>query len=476
MRLHPSLLAAVILGAGLGLFIPSAQTQVVPAQASYPRRTDVVNVVKRVGGAVVNIHSERNERSEGLSPGEFFMVAPSQSRTNGMGTGVVIDSRGYIITNQHVVEGVNIIRIRLHDGTSVSARVMGVDNEVDLALLKIDIGRALPVMPMGTAADLMVGETVVAIGNAYGYPDSVTVGIVSAIKRDVTLNKEMSYKNLIQTSAPINPGNSGGPLLNINGEMVGINVAIRAGAQGIGFAIPVDTVLRTAADLMSIRKRNGTWHGMILRDDVLAPRDDDSADGRPSVVTTSNLTTAVRRLVIERPEANSPAAKAGLQRGDVVTQVGDAHVTSDLELERAMLDHAAGEHMLLHVQRNGHEERVELVLQTAERAAPPSAEVVWRKMGLRLNPVNAELVSRTNQQLHGGLSVADIRPDSAAGKAGIQRGDILVGLHQWEMLSLDNVVFVLTHADLATFSAPSGLKFYIVRSGQVHRGYLQQID
>ena len=106
-----------------------------------------------------------------------------------------------------------------------------------------------------------------------------------------------------------------------------------------------------------------------------------------------------------------------------------------------------------HVQRNGHEERVELVLQTAERAAPPSAEVVWRKMGLRLNPVNAELVSRTNQQLHGGLSVADIRPDSAAGKAGIQRGDILVGLHQWEMLSLDNVVFVLTHADLATFSA-----------------------
>ena len=347
MRLHPSLLAAVILGAGLGLFIPSAQTQVVPAQASYPRRTDVVNVVKRVGGAVVNIHSERNERSEGLSPGEFFMVAPSQSRTNGMGTGVVIDSRGYIITNQHVVEGVNIIRIRLHDGTSVNARVMGVDNEVDLALLKIDVGRALPVMPMGTAADLMVGETVVAIGNAYGYPDSVTVGIVSAIKRDVTLNKEMSYKNLIQTDAAINPGNSGGPLLNINGEMVGINVAIRAGAQGIGFAIPVDTVLRTAADLMSIRKRNGTWHGMILRDDVLAPRDDDSADGRPSVVTTSNLTTAVRRLVIERPEANSPAAKAGLQRGDVVTQVGDAHVTSDLELERAMLDHAAGEHMLL---------------------------------------------------------------------------------------------------------------------------------
>src|SRR5256885_17237013 len=111
-------------------------------------------------------------------------------------------------------------------------------------------------MPLGTAADLMVGETVIAIGNAYGYEHSVTVGVVSATGRDVTLNKEVSYRSLIQTDASINPGNSGGPLLNVHGELVGVNVAIRAGAQGIGFAIPVDTMMRVVADMLSIRKRN----------------------------------------------------------------------------------------------------------------------------------------------------------------------------------------------------------------------------
>src|SRR5207253_11082349 len=143
----------------------------------------------------------------------------------------------YIVTNQHVVEDVNVIRIRLSDGTSQNAAVIARSQEADLALLKIDTAGPLPTVPLGTASDLMVGETVVAIGNAYGYEHTVTVGVVSAVSRDVTLNKEVSYKALIQTDASINPGNSGGPLLNIRGELVGVNVAIRAGAQGIGFAI-----------------------------------------------------------------------------------------------------------------------------------------------------------------------------------------------------------------------------------------------
>src|SRR5262249_13631586 len=183
-------------------------------------------------------------------------------------TGILLDPRGYIVTNHHVVEDVTLIRVRLADGSTHGARVVGRDAEADLALLKIDAGRPLPVMPLGTAGDLMVGETVIAIGNAYGYEHSVTVGVVSAVKRDVTLNKDISYKALIQTDASINPGNSGGPLLNINGELVGVNVAIRAGAQGIGFAIPVDAMIRVTADLISARKRNGTWHGLVCRDEV----------------------------------------------------------------------------------------------------------------------------------------------------------------------------------------------------------------
>src|SRR5204863_4710646 len=123
-------------------------------------------------------------------------------------------------------------------------------------------------VPLGTATGLMPLEPVIAIGNAYGYEHTHTMGTVSHTRRDVSLNKEMSYKGLIQTDASINPGNSGGPLLNIHGELIGVNVAIRAGAQGIGFAIPVDSMIRVAADMMSIRKRNGTWHGIVGRDRV----------------------------------------------------------------------------------------------------------------------------------------------------------------------------------------------------------------
>src|SRR5437763_1557296 len=160
----------------------------------------------------------------------------------------------------------SVILAPLLDGTVTAARVVARDAESDLVLLKIDVNRPLPVMPLGTATDLMVGETVVATGNAYGYDHTVSVGVISAVNRDVTLNKEISYKNLIQTDAAINPGNSGGPLLNINGELVGVNVAIRAGAQGIGFAITVDTMMRVAADLISGARRGGPSLGLVTRD------------------------------------------------------------------------------------------------------------------------------------------------------------------------------------------------------------------
>src|SRR5260370_42641145 len=150
-----------------------------------------------------------------------------------------------------VVDDVNVLRVPRGDGGAHNARVLVRDHESDLALLKIDTSQPLPTITLGTSSDVMVGETVIAIGNAYGYEHSVTVGIVSAIKRDVTLNKEISYKSLIQTDASINPGNSGGPLLNINGELIGVNVAIRAGAQGIGFAIPVDSMIRVAAGVLA---------------------------------------------------------------------------------------------------------------------------------------------------------------------------------------------------------------------------------
>jgi serine protease Do len=478
MSLHRTLLSTALIGAALGWFnptqaadsatTPGATEQPAPRETRNvprdwnPRHTPVVDAVKRVRAAVVNIHSERTVQVPASD--ELFSTLPSQNRVNGMGTGIVVDPRGYIITNQHVVEDVNLIRVRLSDGTTASAKVVARDNESDLALLKIDVNRPLATMPLGTASDLMVGETVIAVGNAYGYEHTVTVGVVSALKRDVTLNKEISYKSLIQTDASINPGNSGGPLVNVHGELVGVNVAIRAGAQGIGFAIPVDAMIRVAADMLSIKKRNGTWHGVVGRDRV-EPGEENAHE--------NSVAALHRLLVVDKIEANSPANKAGLQRGDVIVRVGDQPVDSTLSLERALLEVHAGEPAPVIVQRQGKEQRLELVVETADRTAPSANDLAWPKLGVRLQAVSSEVVSRTNQQLHGGLAVIEVRPDGVAGKAGIQKGDILVGLHQWEMLQLDNLSFVLTHPDLASFNP---IRFYIIRAGQVHRGWLQQVE
>lgn len=467
MSLHRTLLSAVLLGT-----LASAAVGGPPAN---PRRTPIVDVVERDKGAVVNIHSERAAR---LGFGEESLaLLPSQSRVNGMGTGIIIDPRGYIVTNQHVVDEVQLLRVRLSDGSSHGARVVARDPETDLALLRIDAGKPLPTIPMGTASDLMVGETVIAIGNAFGYEHTVTVGIVSAIKRDVTLNKDVSYKSLIQTDASINPGNSGGPLLNINGELVGINVAIRAGAQGIGFAIPVDTMMRVVADMLSIRKRNGISHGLVCRDRVEAVA---ASKIQPSSADADHLNDLPRpepagwkrEVVVERAEAAGPAARAGLERGDVVLKVGDTGVTCGLELERALLDRSAGDKVPVVVRRKGVEQQFELVLQSLERTPGP-AEVIWKRLGIRVLQVSAEVVSRTNTQLHGGVSILEVNPDGPAGKAGLQRGDILVGLHQWETLNPENVLFVVTHQDLVNFLP---LRFFIVRQGTVHRGWIQQLD
>jgi serine protease Do len=452
-----TLTAAALLWLGLAGFTPALRadgpelaTAPAPAAGESQRKTALVRMIERVRPAVVNIHSERTVAGGVGEDGVSSAAGPN--RVNGMGTGIVIDPRGYIVTNHHVVDDVQVLRVRLADGGLHTARVVARDPGNDLALMKIEPGKALQTMPLGTAQDLMVGEDVVAIGNAYGYEHSTTRGIVSAIKRDVSLNKDLAYKSLIQTDASINPGNSGGPLLNVNGELVGVNVAIRAGAQGIGFAIPVDTMIRVTADMLrAAAGRAGGAHGLVVRDRV---------DG----------TDPVRRsLVVER--ADGAAASAGLQAGDVLVRVGDARVATTLDLERAMLDRRAGERVAIAYKRDAEEKTATLSL--AADAGSNAAELIWRKLGVRMTPVSAEVVRRYNPQLHGGLALTEVRPDGAAGRAGLQTGDVLIGLHNWETLSGENVVFVVTHPDLAQFSP---LRFFIVRGGQVRRGHLGGLE
>ncbi len=417
------------------------------------RRSAIVQAVERAKPAVVNIHSERSARGPAAID-ELFANSPSQNRTNGMGTGIVIDPRGYIVTNHHVVEEVSIIRCRLSDGAAHIARVLARDREHDLALLKIDSAKPLQTLPLATSADLMIGETVVAIGNAYGYEHTVTVGIISALKRDVVLNKDVSYKSLIQTDASINPGNSGGPLLNIDGEVIGVNVAIRAGAQGISFAIPVDQMVQVVGDLLASRRKNELTPGLFCRNRVDLTKD------------------APRFLEVERVLAEGPAAKAGIKNGDVILQAGGLAAASTIDFERALIDLKPGETLPLRIRRGEAELGIALKLEGV--TPPPAVSVAdraWRQFGFKLASAGIELVNLSNPTLRGGMMVTEVDPDSPAAKAGIRAGDILVGLHKWETISPENVAYILNHAELGSFYP---LKFYVLRGTQLHQGTLQQ--
>ena len=423
-----------------------------PLTRTGARKTAVVTAIERVKRAVVNIHSERL-----TGAGDSFSPQAVRKPMNGMGTGIIIDPRGYIVTNQHVVDDVTSLRIRLSDGASHNAVVVARHPELDLAIIKIDSSVALPVMPVGTASDLMIGETVIAIGNAFGYEHTVSVGVISAIKRDVSLNENMAYKSLIQTDASINPGNSGGPLININGELVGVNVAIRAGAQGIGFAIPVDHMVTSVCQMLKARRRSTTYDGLVCRDILQA-----SKDG------------IIRKVIVDRVDASSPAETSGLVSGDVVLQVGDVKIASGIDVERGLMDRKSGESVAILVRRGDQEKSVKIALASGDRLVRPASasDIVWQKLGVQFTAVAGESVSRANNQLHGGLEITTLNANGLAAKAGLRKGDVLVGLHTWETVNVDNVNYVLNHPDLSSFNP---VPFFIVRGGQIRKGNLPML-
>jgi serine protease Do len=287
------------------------------AAASDLRQTPIVKAVQIARPSIVNI---RGEKMLNVTPSQLA-PADGSRRVNGMGTGVVIDPRGYIVTNYHVVDGVREIQVTLENEEKHVARLIDRDAETDLALIKIDPRQKLPVISIGTSSDLMPAESVIAVGNAYGYEHTVTRGIISALHRAVQVSDAQFYDDLIQTDASINPGNSGGPLLNIDGEMIGINVAVRAGAQGIGFAIPVDKVMSVVGELIAEANARQSYHGLVLATPKTA--------GKPVTVATV--------------EPDSPAAKAGLKPGDVIKAAAGSDVRRTADFHRAVLEHEPGD-------------------------------------------------------------------------------------------------------------------------------------
>ncbi|MBX6314810.1 MAG: trypsin-like peptidase domain-containing protein [Isosphaeraceae bacterium] len=421
-----------------------------PHVSSPLRRTPVVEAVQKVQPSVVSISSEKKAASTSRWP--FTNEENQRPRVSGMGTGVIIDGRGYILTNQHVVDKVQGIEVHLADGSVYPARLVQQDEAMDLAMLKVDAGRPLQAITLGISSDLMVGETVITIGNAFGYENTVSVGIISALNRNVTLSDDQVYHNLIQTDACINPGNSGGPLVNIEGELIGINVAVRAGAQGIGFALPIDDVKRVATEMISTRRLAATWHGLV----------------------TSEVQKGERRsVIVAEVQPTSPAELAGIQPGDHLLRVGDLPVTTPLDIERALLDVRPGQKAKVLIQRGGQEQSLALEVAPLPRATPDAAEQVYRSLGIRIIPVPREYVSAVSPTFRGGLYIQAVAPGSPAARAKLQKGDILVGLNagrrDWETIRPDNILYILRQPEVLRSQA---IQYYLVRRNDFVQGLL----
>ncbi len=293
------------------------------------RRSALVRVVERCRDGVVSIKMMRR--------GNYGLKQV-------VGCGVVVDARGYILTNHHVIASSEQFSVVLLDGNEMPATLFAEEKDFDLAILRVQTSRPLKELRFGPSSDVMVGETILAIGHPHGYQHTVTTGIVSALGRELTMPAGAKLTNMIQISAAINPGNSGGALLNINGELIGINSAIRADAQGLAFAINSDQVQAVLARHLSAARVSKVGHGLKCHEEVL-PHGKDR-----------------QRVVIEGIADRSPAAAAGLRVGDVVVKLGDRPVGNRFDVERALWNYQPGESIQAVVSRDGHEARVTLKL------------------------------------------------------------------------------------------------------------------
>ena len=481
----PSLAPAWLIAAALAALSAGGVADAKPPMSGHaastvadtdPRVTPTVRAVRTARASTVNIHSEKR-----ASNSEALFAASRDRKVNGMGTGIVVDERGYIVTNHHVVLDVDSLRCVLSDGTSHTARVVSFDRRQDLAIIKIEAGRPLETMPLGTSSDLMLGEDVLAIGNAFGYEHTVTRGIVSSLSRDVEVNAEQGYENLIQIDAAINPGNSGGPLINCCGEVIGINVAIRAGAQKIGFAIPIDDARRIIARLMSVEQLEQKFHGAVFEDRKRGP---------------------VRQLVVARVNPGSPAFEAGLRPGDVVKSVGGRGAVDAADFERLLLGRRMNDAVPVTVDRGGRAEDLSVRLAALSRnrrtaayarvdpapaprvparaasvsvrnppatapqlTARPKAAVApvdaWSTFGLSVAPLSDK--SRLDgTSFRGGLLVTRVRANGPAAREHVRAGDVLVGLDGFEITTPRNLEYVVRNA--VDKSAP--MQFYVRRKDE----------
>ncbi|MEW5908203.1 MAG: Do family serine endopeptidase [Thermodesulfobacteriota bacterium] len=400
------------------------------------RETPVVRAVSKVGPAVVNISSEQEIRKQvnpfsGFSMDPFFdsffkdFFDPGFERRHkraSLGSGVIIDGkRGFILTNAHVIDKTGTITVILQDEREFKAKIVGADPDTDLAVLKIESKDLLPAVGMGNSDDVMIGETVIAIGNPFGFSHTVTTGVVSALNRSLR-SEDRVFLGFIQTDASINPGNSGGPLLNINGELIGINTAIYAKAQGIGFAIPINKAKRIVGDLIRYGEVVQSWIGIVVQ-------------GIDSQTATYLNAPDPKGVLVKEVEPGSPAAKSGIQTGDLLISLGNQKILSPEDYEALEKNIGVGETFPVRIRREGKEKIFSLTSESFP--SEMALQLTHRLLGVAVENLNKRNRSAYRIFAENGVVITEIERSSYLARIGARPGDVIRQINEITIRNLD---------------------------------------
>lgn len=435
-------LAVVVFLVVTGVFGSGGAARAVPADSA--RLTPVVRAVRAAAPAVVNITSARFAERGRLSPLERFF-GPLPDRLEGgarqkrvsLGSGVIVDGgRGLVLTNAHVVAGGDEIMIHLQDGRDFPARLLGAEPDFDLAVLEIRGASGLPSARLADTGDLMPGETVIAIGNPFGFTHTVTTGVISALGRSIR-NEGGMLTDLIQTDAAINPGNSGGPLLDLDGRLIGINTVLDARGEGIGFAIPAGKARRVLEDIMAGSRAAPLWLGLLGQD----------VDGR----TAQALGLDAAGVLVREVVPGTPAAGAGIEAGDVLLSLNGTTLRDGRDLVNALRNQTSGERVRVALRRAGTTRALELTPAPLEDAA--TRRLLERRWGFAV------------RDGRGGSVVATVRPDGPS--AFLRPGDGVAGAAGRRVRSQKELLEVFRRERLA----PEAV-LQIVRDGRVYQARL----
>ncbi len=428
----------------LGFFVLfSSSSNFGTAQAN--ELTSLAELVKRLKPSVVNISTTsvvkggspfgspfqspfgggENDPFEEFFKKFFGDIPQGEFRQRGLGSGFIISEDGFIITNNHVVEKANDIDVILEDGEKYKAKIIGKDSKTDLALLKVQPKNKLPAVPFGNSDVLEIGDWAVAIGNPFGLGHTVTAGIISAKGRSLGLG---AYDDFIQTDAAINPGNSGGPLFNLDGEVIGVNTAIIAGGQGIGFAIPSSMAKYVIDQIKTGGKVVRGWLGVLVQQIT------------PEIAESMKFKEPTGALVAD-VTPGGPADKAGITRGDVIVEFNGNQIKDMAELPKLVAITPPGTQSKVRFISNGSEKTVEIKLgelpEEVAKASGGSGQEIERNMGLVVQEINPQIQRRLQLEDSKGVIITNVQPGSIGWDAGLRRGDIILEVNRKQISGLD---------------------------------------